>query len=150
MKVRLFIAVSVLIGLFSVANAEQGNRILLASTNFGKASVVKGGARVIVAEDVLKLADYDEELIIFDVRNKSSRKSGNITWSEGFSSDTAAFNQLNTNVTDKETTIIVYGYKNSLTAAKSAKKIIAQGYKNVYWFKGGWPEWKQKGLKMDM
>lgn len=150
MKVRLFIVVSVLISLFSVANAEQGNRILLASTNFGKASVVKGGARVIKAADILKLADYDEELIIFDVRNKSSRKAGNITWSEAFSSNAAAFSQLNKNVTDKETTIVVYGHKNSLTAAKSAKKIIAQGYRNVYWFKGGWPEWKRKGLKIDM
>lgn len=150
MKVRLFIAVSVFVSLFSVANAEQGNRIILASYSFGKASILKDGARIVKGEDVLKLADYDEELVILDVRSKASRKKGHITWSEKFSSKRGAFQQLNQKVTDKETTIVIYGNKNSSIAAKSAKKIMAQGYKNVYWFKGGWPEWKRKGLKIDL
>lgn len=150
MKVRLFIAVSVFIGLFSVANAEQGNGILLASTNFGKASVVKGAARIVKAEDILKLADYDEELVILDVRNKASRKTGNITWSEEFRSSQAAFQQFNKKVSDKGTTIVIYGDKNSSIAAKSAQKMKAQGYTNVYWFKGGYAEWKRKGLRIDL
>lgn len=146
MKVYLFIAV--FLSLFSVANAEQGNQTILASDSYGKASAT-GGARIVKGEDVLKLADYDEELVILDVRNKASRKKGHITWSEEFGSNRAAFQQLNQNVTDKGTTIVIYGNKNSSIAAKSAKKIMAQGYKNVYWFKGGWPEWKGKGLKID-
>jgi len=150
MKVRLFIAVSVFISIFSVANAEQGTRILLASTNFGQASAVKGGARIVKAEDILKLADYDEELVILDVRNKASRQSGNITWSEEFASNSAAYKQLNKKVADKGTTIVIYGNKNSSIAAKSAKKLKAQGYHNVYWLKGGWAEWKTKGLKIDL
>ena len=149
MKVRLFIVVSVFLSLFSVANAEQGNGILLASYSFGSASI-SGGARVIEGEDVLKLADFDEELVIFDVRKNSSRTKGKITWSEGLSSGEKAYKQLSSKIEDKETSIIVYGSRNSNLAARSAKKIMAQGYKNVYWFKGGWPEWKQKGLKIDL
>jgi len=150
MKVRLFIAASVFISLFSVANAEQGNRIILASYSFGKASAVIDGAHVVKGEDVLKLADYDEELVILDVRNKASRKKGHITWSEPFDLTRATLQQLSKNVDDKETTIVIYGNRNSAIAAKSVKKVIALGYKNVYWFKGGWPEWKDKRLKIDM
>jgi rhodanese-related sulfurtransferase len=29
---------------------------------------------------------------------------------------------------------------------KSAKMAVKAGYKNVYWFRGGIPEWKAKGL----
>ncbi len=150
MKVRLFIAVSVFLSSFSVANAEQGNRIQLASYSFGKASVVKGGARVVIGEDVLKLADYDEEMVILDVRDNASRKKGNITWSESFSAKKSSFQKITKQITDKATTIVIYGDKNSVAAAKSAQKLMAEGYKNVYWFKGGWPEWKTKKLKIDM
>lgn len=147
MKVRLFFVVPVFLSLFSLANAEQGNS---ASYNYGKAPVVKGGAGVIKGEDILKLADYDEELVILDVRNNASRKKGNITWSESFSAKKSAFQQINKKITDKGTTIVVYGDKNSVTASTSARKLIAQGYKNVYWFKGGWPEWKAKKLRIDL
>lgn len=150
MKVRLFIAVSVFLSSFSVANAEQGNRIQLASYSFGKASVVKGGARVVIGEDILKLADYDEEMVILDVRNNASRKKGNITWSEAFSGNKSAYEKLSNSIEDKSTTIVVYGDNNSDIAANSAKKLKTQGYTNVYWFKGGYPEWKTKKLKIDL
>lgn len=150
MKVRLFIAVSIFVSLFSVANAEQGNRIILASNSSAKTSAVAVNVRIVKSEEILKLADYDEELVIFDVRSKANRAKGKITWSESFVANKLALQQLSKKITDKETTIVIYGDKNSSVAAKSAEKIIAQGYKNVYWFKGGWAEWKRKGLKIDL
>lgn len=150
MKVRLSIVILSFLSQFSVASAEQGNRILLASTNFGKASVSIGGARVIKAEEILKLAVIDEEMVILDVRNSELHTKGNIAWSETFSPDPASLKYMGKKIADRQTSIIVYGNRNSSTAAKSAKKLAAYGYKNVYWFKGGFPEWKEKSLKIDL
>lgn len=152
MKIRLFSSTSVVIFslcLFSAANAEQGKRIELASNTVAQAAKLSK-VRIVQGEDVLKLADFDEDMVIFDVRSEKERKKGNIRWSESFRLTPVTTTLLHRKIADKKTVIIFYGNNNSSAAVKGAEKTIAQGFKNVYWFKGGWPEWKRKGLKMDM
>ncbi|HEY5601961.1 MAG TPA: rhodanese-like domain-containing protein, partial [Gammaproteobacteria bacterium] len=31
-------------------------------------------------------------------------------------------------------------------SVNSSKQAVELGYKNIYWFRGGWEEWTQKGL----
>ena len=135
--------------LLSVANAEQGNSIKLVSSVIGQPSNISGVTEI-NGEEVIKLADYDEEMVIFDVRSEAKRKQGKIHYSEGFHLKRLTTRYLAEKVADKNTVIVFYGDKNSTSAAIGAKNTVAQGYKSVYWFKGGWTEWKRKGLKIDI
>jgi rhodanese-related sulfurtransferase len=48
---------------------------------------------------------------------------------------------------DKGASIVLYCNAGECWKSyKSAKQAVKAGYKNVYWFRGGIPEWKSKGL----
>ncbi len=125
--------------LLHTANANEANKI-------GKPSPIPG-VFIVSAEEVLQLADYDEEMVVFDVRPQTARKQGKIRWSERFKNTTAK--RLAEIIAAKDTVVVFYGDNNSARAARGAKLVAGKGYKNVYWLKGGWQEWRKKGLKMD-
>lgn len=107
------------------------------------------GVKIITAEEVLTLADYDEEMVVFDARGSKQRAIGHIRWSEEFRVKTLSPAMLADSVAGPSTVIVFYGNKNSPAAIQGAKIAVKGGYTNVYWFKGGWEEWQSKGLKMD-
>lgn len=48
---------------------------------------------------------------------------------------------------DKNTKLVLYcNGKTCWKSFKSSKTAVSMGYKNVYWFRGGMPEWKKAGL----
>jgi rhodanese-related sulfurtransferase len=108
------------------------------------------GVLAIKAAEVVKLADYDEEMVIFDVRSATERKKGKISWSESFQSKQMTAQHLADSLASKDTVVVFYGNKNSTLAAKGAKFAVSNGYKSVYWFTGGWSEWTKSGLRLDM
>lgn len=108
------------------------------------------GVLAIKAAEVVKLADYDEEMVIFDVRSATSRKKGKISWSESFQKKQMTAEHLADTLASKDTVVIFYGNKNSKFAAKGAKFAVSNGYTNVYLFTGGWSEWTKSGLRLDM
>lgn len=106
------------------------------------------GVKQINAEEVIKLADYDEDMVTFDSRTTAQREQGSLTWSEVFTVKSLTPKLLSDKVSEISTIIIFYGEANSQVAAQGAKFAVEKGYKNVYWFKGGWDEWKQKKLSL--
>ena len=102
------------------------------------------------ASDVIKLADFDEEMVIFDTRTATERKRGKISWSEGLQQTQLTKQHFGKALASKETVVLFYGNKNCPIAAKGAKFAAAKGYKNVYWLAGGWSAWAKSGLRLDM
>ena len=115
----------------------------------GKPSSIPGVLAVQPAE-VIRLANTDEEMVIFDTRNEAQRNKGKLPWSEGFELTQLAAKQLADKVASKSTVVLFYGDANDPNAAKGAKLAVSKGYNKVYWLQGGWSAWQQSGLRLDM
>lgn len=105
------------------------------------------GAVIVSAEEVVELILARPELVIIDSRKKSEYTKGHI---EG------AVNLLNTDMRpedmaslcpNKSTPIVFYcnGVR-CLRSSDAIGKAMSWGYRNVFWFRGGWKEWIDKRL----
>ena len=105
------------------------------------------GATSLTAEQVIEIILSKSDLIVIDSRKKEEYIKGHI---EG------AVNMLNTRMTkagldkivpDKSTTILFYcNGDRCLRSSDAVEKALSLGYKNIYWFRGGWKEWTDKRL----
>jgi rhodanese-related sulfurtransferase len=103
------------------------------------------GAVMVSAEELIKLVFSNPDLVLIDSRKKTEYLKGHI---EG------AVNILNTHMTpddltrlapDKSAAILFYcNGERCLRSSDAAGKAIEWGYRNVFWFRGGWQEWTQK------
>jgi len=105
------------------------------------------GTTKVTAEDVIDLVGKFDDLVIIDARTKKDNSAG---WIEGAISlpDTETTPQsLTQHVPSKSTPVVFYcnGIKCG-RSVKSCKLTVAEGYTNVYWFRGGWGEWTAKGM----
>lgn len=100
------------------------------------------------AEQVVDLVNKTPSLVIVDARKAEDRQSAG--WIEG----SVALPNVDTNeqslsklVPDKNTPVLFYcnGVKCG-RSVESANKAVSWGYKNIYWFRGGWEEWLEKKL----
>lgn len=153
MKVRLgtLLATGIL-GLIvtSTLNATGvANQNSAAHSYIGKPSNIPGVLAVKSAE-VIELANYDEEMVIFDARSEAQRNKGKIRWSERFELEQLTAKHLENTVASKTTVVLFYGDKKDRKAAMGAKVAVSKGYNKVYWLQGGWSEWQQSGLRLDM
>ena len=105
------------------------------------------GAITVGAEEVIELILLNPELVVVDSRKKTEYSKGHI---EG------AVNILNTvmqqedmeNISPDKTKAILF-YCNGTRCSRSSdavSKALDWGYKNIFWFRGGWNEWKDKRL----
>ena len=105
------------------------------------------GAKNLTAEQVVELILDTPDLIIIDARKSDEYIKGHI---EG------AINLINTNMTQqtlaahmasKQTPVLFYcnGVR-CLRSTDAAQKAASWGYSNIYWFRGGWFEWREKKL----
>lgn len=105
------------------------------------------GAVSVTAEELVELVFSKPDLVIIDARMNSEYAKGRI---EG------AINMLNTSmrredlervVPDRTTPVIIYcNGERCLRSSDAVKKAMEWGYRNVFWFRGGWREWTEKGL----
>lgn len=105
------------------------------------------GAVSVTAEELVELVLSRPDLVIIDARMNSEYAKGRI---EG------AINMLNTSmrredlekaVPDLTTPVIIYcNGERCLRSSDAVKKVMEWGYRNVFWFRGGWREWTEKGL----
>ena len=105
------------------------------------------GAITVSAEEVIELILLNSELVVIDSRKKTEYSKGHI---EG------AVNILNTvmqqedmeNISPDKTKAILF-YCNGTRCSRSSdavSKALDWGYKNIFWFRGGWNEWTDKRL----
>jgi rhodanese-related sulfurtransferase len=117
------------------------------------------GAKIVTSEDVKKLLDGGAT--IYDVRKKAEYAEAHIPGAKSLpykekskkvadfdmSKDRWKSDQL---PADKAAAVIFQC--NGARCWKSYKAsvwAIGEGYTSVYWFRGGIPEWKEKGLSVD-
>ena len=105
------------------------------------------GVIVIDAEEVVNLILSRHDLLLIDSRKETEYAKGHI---EG------AVNLLNTSMTraelerlapDKDQSIIFYcnGVR-CLRRTDAVTRAREWGYRNIFWFRGGWKEWTEKRL----
>lgn len=105
------------------------------------------GTTKVTAEDIPGLFEKFDNLVIIDARIEKDRSGGHIEGAislPDINTTKAAFGEA---VPSKTTPVVIYcnGIKCG-RSVKSAKMAVGWGYKNIYWFRGGWEEWTGKGM----
>lgn len=105
------------------------------------------GTTKIFAEDVLDLAEKIPDLFIVDARIRSDRKQGYIEGSISLPDIDTDCEALSKIIPAKNSPVIFYcnGVKCG-RSVNSSKVALECGYNNIYWFRGGFEEWKNKKL----
>jgi len=105
------------------------------------------GARIISAESLLDKVLRHSQLVIIDARHKGDRGKGYIEGSISLSDTNTNCNSLAKIIPSYENPATFYC--NGVVCARSANainKAVACGYKEIYWLRGGFNEWKAKGF----
>ena len=106
------------------------------------------GAETLSAEDVIALAMEKPDLIIVDARIANDRKHGYLENSQSLPDIETSCNSLAAIIPSKNSPVMFYC--NGIQCGRSVVSIkIARscGYSTLYWFKGGFEEWKMKGYQ---
>ena len=103
------------------------------------------GSNKIDAEDLIELAREKDDLVIIDSRIKSDRHQGYIAGSISLPDTETDCTSL-LPIIGRKTTPTVF-YCNGPKCRRSDRAVVIAndcGYKNLYWFRGGFEEWKNK------
>ena len=104
------------------------------------------GVTTVDAEGVIELAQRLPGLVVIDARVPIDRRQGYIQGSVSLPDTQAACVTLDDLLADHDTPVLFYcnGVKcgRSVITAEIARGC---GYRQLYWFRGGFEEWKQKG-----
>ena len=105
------------------------------------------GSTRVDAEEIFELAEELDDLVIIDSRKPSDHAKGHIETSINLTDTKTNAESLAKLLSSKSTNVVFYcnGPKCSRSYAAS-KNAIELGYSNVYWFRGGWAEWLDKGF----
>ncbi|QKK11039.1 MAG: rhodanese-like domain-containing protein [Pseudomonadota bacterium] len=105
------------------------------------------GTTRVTAEDVVALVGKFDDLVIIDARTKKDNSAGFIEGAISLPDTETTPASLAAHIPTKTTPVLFYcnGVKcgRSVTSCQMA---LAEGYSNVYWFRGGWGEWTAKGM----
>ena len=105
------------------------------------------GAEVISAEKLLDEVLEHPELVIVDARHGGDRNEGYIEGSINLPDTDTDCNSL-ANIIPTHDNPATF-YCNGVMCERSANaisKAVVCGYKNIYWLRGGFNEWKTKGF----
>lgn len=105
------------------------------------------GAVIVSAEEVVELILARKNLIIVDSRKKSEYSKGHIEGAISLLNTLMQRETLEALCPDKATPIVFYcnGVR-CLRSSDAIQKAMGWGYRNVFWFRGGWKEWSDKRL----
>jgi len=105
------------------------------------------GTTKVMSEDIFNLIEIHPKLLLIDSRITSDRKHGYIEGSVNLPDLKTNCKTLARLIPTKETPVLFYcnGVKcgRSVNASKTALKC---GYSKIYWFRGGFEEWKSKNM----
>ena len=105
------------------------------------------GTTKVVAEDIFTLIEKFPDLIIIDARIRTDRIQGYLQGSISLSDTETDCASLKKVIPAKNSPVLFYcnGVKCG-RSGKSSKRALQCGYTNIYWFRGGFEEWKLKNL----
>ena len=97
------------------------------------------------AEKVIELAESASDLMIIDSRIREDRLQGYIEGSVSLPDEETNCESLSKLMSGKHQTSLYYC--NGPKCGRSVKAVniaLGCGYDNIYWFRGGFEEWKEK------
>ena len=99
------------------------------------------------AEETVELITNTTNLLIVDSRKEVEYSKGHIQGSVSLLNTEMTLEQLMKHAPDKSTPLLFYcNGPRCLRSSKAAIKAQDWGYKMIYWFRGGWNEWVEKGM----
>lgn len=105
------------------------------------------GAVNVTAEEVVELILSKPDLVIIDARMNGEYAKGHIEGAVNILNTSMQQQDLEAAAPDKTMPIIVYcNGERCLRSSDAVSKAMEWGYRNVFWFRGGWREWTDKGL----
>ena len=105
------------------------------------------GATNLSAEQVIDLILNQPELVIIDARKQEEFAKGHIENAVSLLDTEMSEEALAQHVADKATAVLFYcNGKRCMRSTNAANKALSWGYSKVYWFRGGWGEWREKQL----
>lgn len=120
---------------------------LFAGSAVAKSPVQIEGAKRITAEQLITLAAEQPELVLIDSRVSVNRKHGYIEGSRSLPDIDTNCSSLKEFIATESTPVAFYC--NGVKCGRSAKAVkiaLECGYRNIYWFRGGFEEWKEKNF----
>ena len=134
----------------SISAAVMSVSLIFTSIAFAetKAPDSIDGTQRVSAEQVVELVTNTSDLIVIDARKTSDREAaGWIEGSIGLPDYDTTNESLAKHIPSKTTPVLFYcnGVKCG-RSVKSSKVAVEAGYQNIYWFRGGWEEWTEKGM----
>lgn len=105
------------------------------------------GATNLTAEQVVELILNTPELVIIDARKDEEYAKGHIEAAVSLLDTTMDQQSLAALATTKATPLLFYcNGERCMRSTNAARKALSWGYHKVYWFRGGWVEWRAKQL----
>lgn len=105
------------------------------------------GTTVVTVEDVYKLITSKSDLVIIDSRRNEEFAKGHIEGSITLLDSKMTQNDLKKHMSTTDTPVLFYcNGARCMRSYKAAVKAISWGYSNIYWFRGGWKEWRAKEM----
>ncbi|MBL4584231.1 MAG: hypothetical protein JKX83_06405 [Pseudomonadales bacterium] len=119
------------------------------SQTFAEAETVPesiAGTTRVTAEQVIDLLDEYDDLVIIDSRKPSDRSKGFIEDSIALPDFDTTAETLAKHIPTKDAAVVFYCNGEKCGRSVKASKIaVKEGYTTVFWFRGGWGEWTEKG-----
>ncbi|MEJ2214884.1 MAG: rhodanese-like domain-containing protein [Gammaproteobacteria bacterium] len=104
------------------------------------------GAELVTAEQVIELVQSMPNLVIIDARREEEFKRGHIDGAHSILDVEMTQEDLNALLTEKDQPIVFYcNGPRCVRSSNASTKAVSWGYKKIYWFRGGWKEWTDKG-----
>jgi len=140
-------------------NAILRNALLLLTAGLLASNVAVAGKEIVPefvdgtvrvsAEEVIGLVEELPNLVIIDSRKSSDHRKGFIEGSVAMPNTETDAKSLRKHASSKSTPLLFYcnGIRCG-RSVKAAKIAMANGYKKIYWFRGGVEEWEAKGLPL--
>ena len=105
------------------------------------------GTILVGAEETIELIVNTPNLVIIDSRKEVEHLKGHIQGSVSLLDTEMTLEQLSKYAPDKSTPLLFYcNGERCLRSSRAAIKAQGWGYKLIYWFRGGWNEWVEKGM----
>ena len=125
--------------------AVNSSTVLAASKKDAPPNI--SGTTKVIAEDIFTLIEKMPNLIIIDARMRTDRLQGYLQGSISLPDTETDCATLKKVIPAKKSPVLFYcnGVKCG-RSVKSSKRALQCGYNNIYWFRGGFEEWKSKNL----
>ena len=99
------------------------------------------------AEATAELIVNTPNLLIVDARKEVEYSKGHIQGSVSLLNTEMTLDKLSKHAPDKSTPVLFYcNGERCLRSSRAAVKALEWDYKLIYWFRGGWNEWVDKGM----